>query len=100
MSESRLTNPSTPAKPSRRKRSAKATAPEQASAESQATETATPAARSITVGLAAVDRDAMIATAAYFRAQQRRFEAGHELEDWLAAESEIDAALLTGKLPS
>lgn len=42
----------------------------------------------------------MIATAAYFRAQRRNFETGHELEDWLAAESEIDAALLGGKLQS
>jgi len=32
----------------------------------------------------------MIAQAAYFRAQQRHFEPGHELEDWLAAESEVD----------
>ncbi|MGD0492701.1 MAG: DUF2934 domain-containing protein [Steroidobacteraceae bacterium] len=36
------------------------------------------------------DRQAMIAQAAYFRAQQRHFEPGHELEDWLAAESEVD----------
>jgi len=31
----------------------------------------------------------MIATAAYHRAEQRGFAAGHELEDWLAAEAEI-----------
>lgn len=30
-----------------------------------------------------------IATAAYFRALQRGFEPGHELEDWLAAEAEM-----------
>jgi hypothetical protein len=35
----------------------------------------------------------IIAQAAYFRAQRRDFEAGHELEDWLAAEAEVDAAL-------
>jgi hypothetical protein len=34
-------------------------------------------------------RHDMIATAAYFRAHQRGFEPGHELEDWLAAETEI-----------
>lgn len=33
---------------------------------------------------------AMIADAAYFRAEKRGFGAGHELEDWLAAEEEIE----------
>lgn len=32
---------------------------------------------------------AMIADAAYFRAEKRGFQPGHELEDWLAAEQEI-----------
>jgi hypothetical protein len=41
---------------------------------------------------AEVRRD-IIAQAAYFRAQRRDFEPGHELEDWLAAEAEVDAAL-------
>jgi Protein of unknown function (DUF2934) len=45
-----------------------------------------------------VRRD-IIAQAAYLRAQQRGFEPGHELEDWLAAEAETDAALAIG-LPS
>jgi hypothetical protein len=31
-----------------------------------------------------------IAELAYFRALQRDFEPGRELEDWLAAEAEID----------
>lgn len=31
----------------------------------------------------------MIAEAAYYRAEQRGFEPGHELEDWLVAEQEI-----------
>lgn len=35
------------------------------------------------------ERHDMIATAAYFRAQQRGFEPGHELEDWLAAENDV-----------
>jgi hypothetical protein len=39
------------------------------------------------------EREAMIAEAAYYRAAARGFEAGHELEDWLAAESEIDLLL-------
>lgn len=35
-------------------------------------------------------RREMIATAAFLRAQRRGFESGAELEDWLAAEEEID----------
>ena len=38
-------------------------------------------------------RHAMIAEAAYYRAEQRGFEPGHELEDWCAAESDIDTLL-------
>ena len=30
-----------------------------------------------------------IAEVAYFRAKQRNFEPGHELEDWVEAESEV-----------
>ena len=44
-------------------------------------------------------RDAMISEAAYFRSAHRGFEPGHEVDDWLAAESEIDAALMRGDLP-
>jgi hypothetical protein len=40
----------------------------------------------------------MIAEAAYFYAQQRGFEPGHELDDWLAAEDQIDAALTLDEL--
>ena len=39
------------------------------------------------------DRYERIAEAAYLRAEQRGFEPGHEIEDWLAAEKEIDALL-------
>jgi hypothetical protein len=35
-------------------------------------------------------RDA-IAVAAYYLAQRRGFEPGHELEDWCAAEAQFDA---------
>jgi len=37
----------------------------------------------------AADRREMIATAAYFHAQKRGFEPGHEQDDWFAAETEI-----------
>jgi hypothetical protein len=39
------------------------------------------------------ERRRMIAEAAYHRAQQRGFSAGHEVSDWLAAEAEVDFAL-------
>jgi hypothetical protein len=42
----------------------------------------------------AAERSEMIATAAYFLAQKRGFEPGHELEDWLTAETEIAHAQL------
>ena len=35
-------------------------------------------------------RHQQIAELAYFRALKRGFEPGHELEDWFAAEAEID----------
>lgn len=41
-------------------------------------------------------RVALIAEAAYFRAEKRGFAPGHEAEDWLAAEAEVDAKLMTG----
>lgn len=43
--------------------------------------------------LAGEDRHRLIAEAAYFRAEQRGFVPGCELEDWLAAELEVDALL-------
>jgi hypothetical protein len=39
-------------------------------------------------------RAALIAEAAYFRAEKRGFVPGYETEDWLAAEAEVDARLL------
>lgn len=45
------------------------------------------------LNLAGEDRRRLIAEAAYFRAERRGFQPGQELEDWLAAEIEIDALL-------
>jgi Protein of unknown function (DUF2934). len=39
-----------------------------------------------------VDHHAKIALAAYFIAEKRGFEPGHELDDWLAAEAELAQA--------
>lgn len=44
-------------------------------------------------------RAALIAEAAFFRAERRGFMPGHETEDWLAAEAEVDAKLLQGTSP-
>jgi Protein of unknown function (DUF2934) len=38
-------------------------------------------------------RRGMIAQAAYLRAERRGFRVGDEVEDWLAAEAEVDALL-------
>jgi hypothetical protein len=38
-------------------------------------------------------RRALIAENAYLRAERRGFEPGHETEDWLAAEAEVEALL-------
>ena len=46
--------------------------------------------------ITASDRHAMIATAAYYRAERRQFAPGFEVEDWIAAEAEVDASLVRG----
>ena len=38
-------------------------------------------------------RHALIEERAYLRAERRGFAPGHETEDWLAAEAEVDALL-------
>ena len=38
-------------------------------------------------------RRGMIAEGAYLRAERRGFAPGHETEDWLAAEAEVDVLL-------
>jgi hypothetical protein len=45
-------------------------------------------------------RAALIARAAYFRAMNRGFDPGYELEDWLSAEAEVDAELMRGTAES
>ncbi len=44
-------------------------------------------------------RNAMVREAAYLRAQVRGFEPGHEVEDWLVAEHEVDAHLFARIAP-
>ena len=58
------------------------------------TETKAAAARQ---SLSEEQRRVMIAEAAYYAAEQRGFESGHELDDWLLAESQIEAAIRGGE---
>jgi hypothetical protein len=44
------------------------------------------------------ERQTMISEAAYFIAKHRNFARGHELEDWLCGERQIDAAIARGEL--
>jgi len=46
-------------------------------------------------GVSDEERHQLISDAAYYRAEQRSFEPGHELEDWLTAEAEIEMRLST-----
>ena len=46
--------------------------------------------------ITADDRQQLIAEAAYLRAERRGFAPGGEVEDWLAAEAEVDALLAAG----
>jgi len=45
------------------------------------------------------ERRALVAQAAYYRAERRGFTDGHELEDWLAAEAEIELLLAGDRKP-
>ncbi|MEO7205481.1 MAG: DUF2934 domain-containing protein [Steroidobacteraceae bacterium] len=40
-----------------------------------------------------------IIESAYFHAERRGFEPGHETEDWLRAENEVDSEIIFGVLP-
>ena len=44
-------------------------------------------------------REPMIGRAAYFRSLNCQFQPGKELEDWLAAEQEIDHLIACGAAP-
>ena len=43
--------------------------------------------------------DEAIAERAYFKAQQRGFTPGHELDDWLAAERELQGVVAAAAKP-
>ena len=47
--------------------------------------------------LTAEARHTLIAESAYLRAERRGFAPGHETDDWLEAEAEVDALLRVGQ---
>ncbi len=75
---------SSPAAPSAKKRAAARTA---------SAERPRSAAGAPNIAVSEDVRRQMIAEAAYLRAEQRGFAPGHEREDWLLAEDEVDALL-------
>ena len=72
-----------------RKGPAKRTGKMETSAPARGTIAAAPKSR-----ISPEERYRMIADAAYFRARKRNFRGGSDVEDWLAAEAEVDARLL------
>ena len=48
---------------------------------------------SVAAAAFAIERHSMIAEAAYYQAEKRGFQSGHEILDWLEAEKEIDKLL-------
>jgi hypothetical protein len=57
---------------------------------STATPARKPRSRASTADISPEIRQQMIAEAAYLRAERRGFSAGDPLDDWLAAEREVD----------
>lgn len=45
-------------------------------------------------GVTPTEREQMVAVAAYYRAEQRGFSSGKEVEDWLWAEKEIESLVV------
>ena len=73
--------------------SAKTTAPKPAAAPKTARRRAAGTDGVEPVAMTLEERYRKIAEAAYFRAQARGFAPGHEVEDWLAAEREVEREL-------
>lgn len=88
-------------KPARKSRAA--AAPKPAAKKSSAT-ARTPARKSAAPVRAAIaapsvaEREEMVRTAAYYRAERRGFAPGYEWEDWLAAEAEVST--IAGSRPA
>jgi Protein of unknown function (DUF2934) len=86
----RATNITSDATPPRRERTGKRSAVADNRDLSEILETGLPSPKAPANFDPSSSREALIATAAYYRAERRGFLRGHELEDWIAAEREID----------
>ena len=73
-----------PAKPAPKKASSKAAAPTP-----QRTPTSPSFDSNARANISQEELRRLISEAAYYRAKQRGFAPGHELEDWIAAEAEV-----------
>lgn len=93
MAEPRNPNQTPSTKPTQPRRKTAPTVPVSEAVPTKPVREVSPASAELT-RITARDRNAMIATAAYYRAERRRFASGFELEDWIAAEAEVDALLL------
>jgi len=101
--------PTAAAKPTKKAQvaPAKSAVPEDGNPSWQATDSVSAAATRPDSGLEANpvfmepgQRRAMIAEAAYYRAERRGFEPGREFDDWCLAEGEIDGMLTRGEMPA
>jgi hypothetical protein len=66
-----------------------AAAPRKPTSEQRAAPASTPMSSNLRPDISSEETRRQIAEAAYYRAKERGFEPGHELEDWIEAESEV-----------
>ena len=81
-------------KPARKPRAAEAPKPAAKKAAATSKTTSRKPAAAVPPSVAkpsATEREALVRTAAYYRAERRGFAPGYEWEDWLAAEAEVSA---------
>ena len=89
-------------KPARKPRAAAAPKPAASKAATRkktARKAASTRARPAAAPRSAAEREEMVRTAAYFRAERRGFAPGYEWEDWLAAEAEVSALAVARPVP-
>lgn len=84
-------DPASPARPRRRPATTTASTTRSSRARRTRTDAEPAVAPTAAAALSPEERHRRIAEAAYLRAAARGFAPGHELDDWLAAERELDA---------
>jgi hypothetical protein len=67
----------------------KAAAPRKSTSEQRSSAAGAPMSSNLRPELSSEETRRQIAEAAYYRAKERGFEPGHELEDWVEAEAEV-----------